>query len=309
MFRRIVVPVQLELQETPALSLAVRLAQRMQAELTFLYIVEELPRYLRLPDHKRAQHLDDLLMREAEDKLNAIARVWREHVPGIETLVLRGHPVFEIIQEVARGRYDLVIRDRSPHDEDQNDVRLVRKCSAPILLVNPDAPPVRKVLACIDPEPDDSYRNRICDRVMASSLALGAALDAEVHVLRVWSAFMESAAIQHLPQYAYDEYKREIQTSLHGEFEHFLQRFNDAPITPHFSEGDPDETIRQLVREEAIDVAIVGASSRRGLSAYFMGSTAEKILERSGCSVLTVKPEDFALRLPEEGHETRRLAM
>lgn len=309
MFRRIVVPAQLDVQETPALELAVRLAQRTQGEVTLVHVAEELPRYLHFPDHKRAQHLDDLLVREAEDKLNAIARHWREHAPDIRTLVLRGHPVFEIMQEVARGRYDLLVKDRGQEDGERNDARLIRKCPIPVLIVNPNAPPVRKVMACIDPEPDDAYRNRICERVVTSALELGHVLNAEVHILRVWSAFMESAAIHHLPQYAFEEYKREIHHSLQNEFDFFLQRFPDAKFKSHFVEGHPNEVIRQIVREEAIDIAVVGTSSRRGLASIFMGSTAERIIERAGCSVLSIKPEDFVLRLPVANDDHSRLAM
>jgi universal stress protein E len=42
----------------------------------------------------------------------------------------------------------------------------------------------------------------------------------------------------------------------------------------------------------------MGAISRTRLQEVFIGSTAERVLDRLPCDVLVVKPGDFAERLP-----------
>jgi len=42
----------------------------------------------------------------------------------------------------------------------------------------------------------------------------------------------------------------------------------------------------------------MGAVSRSRLQEIFLGSTAERVLERVGCDVLVVKPPDFTEKLP-----------
>ena len=46
------------------------------------------------------------------------------------------------------------------------------------------------------------------------------------------------------------------------------------------------------------DVLVMGAVARRGLAKIFIGSTAERVLERLPCDVLIVKPTDFSAAIP-----------
>ena len=43
----------------------------------------------------------------------------------------------------------------------------------------------------------------------------------------------------------------------------------------------------------APDLVVLGSVSRGGIAGLLIGNTAEKVLERVECSVLTVKPDGF----------------
>lgn len=45
------------------------------------------------------------------------------------------------------------------------------------------------------------------------------------------------------------------------------------------------------------DLAVIGNRGRTGIKGFFVGTTAEKIIRRAPCSVLTVKPEGFRYKL------------
>ncbi len=52
--------------------------------------------------------------------------------------------------------------------------------------------------------------------------------------------------------------------------------------------------IPELAYKEKVDLIIMGTVCRTGIAGFFIGNTAEKVLQQVHCSVLTVKPDGFA---------------
>ena len=52
--------------------------------------------------------------------------------------------------------------------------------------------------------------------------------------------------------------------------------------------------IPEVASKEQIDLIVMGTVARVGLEGYFIGNTAETVLDRVACSVLTIKPEGFS---------------
>ena len=57
--------------------------------------------------------------------------------------------------------------------------------------------------------------------------------------------------------------------------------------------GEPQEQIPAFIRERHADVLIMGTIARTGLAGLLIGNTAEQVLEKADCSILTIKPEGF----------------
>lgn len=57
--------------------------------------------------------------------------------------------------------------------------------------------------------------------------------------------------------------------------------------------GNPDSVIPHIAETEQVDLLVLGTICRTGIPGFFIGNTAEKILDEVDCSVLTVKPESF----------------
>ena len=55
--------------------------------------------------------------------------------------------------------------------------------------------------------------------------------------------------------------------------------------------GDPATMIQLVAQELGTDVIIMPTHGRRGLSHFFMGSVAEKVVREAPCMVLTIRPE------------------
>ncbi len=60
------------------------------------------------------------------------------------------------------------------------------------------------------------------------------------------------------------------------------------------SVGEPALEVVEFARENGVDLLVVGTHGRTGLRHALLGSTAERVVRRAGCPVLTVHPEGQA---------------
>jgi universal stress protein A len=62
-----------------------------------------------------------------------------------------------------------------------------------------------------------------------------------------------------------------------------------APVTGHFSQGDPADEIVKTARSISADLLLVGTHDTWGLERFLLGSVAESVSKRAPCSVLIVR--------------------
>jgi nucleotide-binding universal stress UspA family protein len=77
-------------------------------------------------------------------------------------------------------------------------------------------------------------------------------------------------------------------------------RWANAAVTDAFTQIDPAEVVSEcdprlalaeLVREEQIDLLVIGSLGRTGLTKLIMGGVASHLVAHAPCSVLVVKPK------------------
>jgi universal stress protein E len=75
--------------------------------------------------------------------------------------------------------------------------------------------------------------------------------------------------------------------------------------------GEPGVAIPQLEQEMPVDLIIMGTHARIGLARLLKGNTAEQVMEKVDCDVLTVKPDDFVspLLLADRGYTNPKAAV
>ncbi|WP_437206109.1 universal stress protein [Planctomicrobium sp. SH664] len=69
-------------------------------------------------------------------------------------------------------------------------------------------------------------------------------------------------------------------------------------ITRTVRVGTPFLEIIRYARESECDLLVIGTHGRSGLAHVLMGSTAEKIVRKAPCPVLTVRPEGHEFVMP-----------
>jgi len=64
-------------------------------------------------------------------------------------------------------------------------------------------------------------------------------------------------------------------------------------VVPIIADGTPFVEIIKYAKDNGIDLITMGTHGRTGLSHMLMGSTAEKVIRKAHCPVLTVKHPEF----------------
>lgn len=67
------------------------------------------------------------------------------------------------------------------------------------------------------------------------------------------------------------------------------EEWQGIPLEALVKEGNPSAEIIKFAKEKGIDLMIIGAYGKKGISGVLFGSTAERVVRKSTCPVLMVK--------------------
>jgi nucleotide-binding universal stress UspA family protein len=72
--------------------------------------------------------------------------------------------------------------------------------------------------------------------------------------------------------------------------EHYVSKLDDTQIHEvHLLTGYPATEIVELAKKEGVDLIVMGSHGLSGMAHVFFGSTADRVVRRAPCSVLTVR--------------------
>ena len=296
--RKILVRVDVEAAAQPAFERATELAKRNGAALTVVDVVEEFPAYARL---LLPRDLQRHLAAFKTERVAAIGARAREQGVKVVTKVLSGRSTTEIVREVLRNGHDLVLKDveagtGAGASRGLGDMQLLRKCPCPVWLLRPShGKHFDRVLAAVDPEPEDGERNALCEKILRFAIDMSGSEWAELHILRAWSAYGASVLRNKMTPDEFRRYVEGARTNATRSLQDLLTRFSPAidPGHVHVEEGEPHEVITKFVQAHQVDVVVLGTVARTGLPGLIIGNTAEQVLSQITCSVLALKPDGF----------------
>jgi nucleotide-binding universal stress UspA family protein len=129
---------------------------------------------------------------------------------------------------------------------------------------------------------------------------LASKFDAELHLLCVFEQYTGSTYVPGVPlpesTSETEQLKQHVAES--------LAKLLDADwetgyrVVRATREGHPFVEIIRYAKDESIDLIVMGTHGRSGISHLLMGSVAEKVVRKSPCPVLTVRPEGHQFVLP-----------
>jgi nucleotide-binding universal stress UspA family protein len=302
-FKKLLVAIVPEVKEQSALRRAVQVAQHNHAGLDVIEVMEETP-----PNAGRLRqrlHVDGTV----ETSKRELERHWETLIAPLRATDLKmnihvatGTPFLEIIRTVLRHRYDLVMKTIEPERGWQQvlwgstDKHLLRKCPSALWLLQPTEPArYRRILVAIDPDMEDRGKRELATRLLHLGTSLAQSERAELLVGHAWSPFAETKLKYHLHTAEFGNYLRSCQQESTAKLRTFLSmaRVNIPPERMRLAKGKADVVIPRLAKRHAVDLVVMGTIGRRGIPGLVIGNTAERLLNRLECSILTLKPPGF----------------
>jgi universal stress protein E len=267
------------------------------AKLTVLGLVPEASRLQRILSGSVA---DDLIQHRLIDatRKDLERRYQRRADPPVEVAVGVGNPASAIVERVATGNHDLVVVTCDDQPGGATTIRrLLRKCPCPVWVIRPSRARTQRVLAAVNPEPDEAALNHTIMQLARSMVEFGGG---ELHVVHAWEIYGEStlrsSAFMRLPHDQLLDLHTQTEAAHRRALDDLMvgQPYATAPWEVHLIKGPPGEAIPALVSRLRINLLVMGTVARTGVSGLLMGNTAEQILDDVRCSLIAVKPPGFA---------------
>ena len=174
-------------------------------------------------------------------------------------------------------------------------LHLMRKCPCPVWVVKPTQKgSFKRILAAVDPTDSDEKRDSLNPKILQLAASLSRNEESELHIIHARDTFdrryvrrMSKQDVQELIDHEKEQDNQRMDT--------LLKQVDITNLKPHMHliEGEPDFRIPEIVVKEDIDLLVMGTVSRTGIAGFFIGNTAEEVLNQVNCSMLTLKPEGF----------------
>lgn len=300
-FQKILVATDTRFDDHPIVLEAAELARHNGATLKVVDCVPEFSWTVRrsLPDH---EHMRQLAAEEKQQKLNVLADSIRSQGIAVESKVLFGKASIEIIREVLREKYDLVMRvakgrtSRHPGFFGRTGTFLLRKCPCPVWLVAPGTvPEVKHVAGCVDTSSEAPADSELNDQVYELASSISHYYKGQFSMVHAWSIYGEDLFRGRMASEEFQAVLRNGEEYAHRCLDRFLAKHDVSQGSPnvHLIKGEPFTVIPSFVKHHNVDLLVMGTVARSGLNGLIMGNTAEQILSRLECSVLALKPQGF----------------
>lgn len=226
-------------------------------------------------------------------RLDELAAPLRKQGLSVSVDAVWDHPFdAAIVKKAAAHDYWLVAKDTHHQNILQRtllsnvDWHLIRDCPAPLLLVKDRtlaAEPT--VLAAIDPVNEHDKPAALDDRIYTFAGDLARVLRGHLHLMHSYAAPMGA------------ELPPDVLKLIAQEHRSAMTKFLDAHAVlggrVHLYEGLAHECLQKAAQEHGADFVVMGAIARRGLKRLFIGSTAERVLDRLPCDLVIIKPLEF----------------
>jgi universal stress protein E len=162
---------------------------------------------------------------------------------------------------------------------------LLRASPVPVLLTRARRTRRHKVLAAVDPRHTHAKPAALDRQIVSLAATVAAALPAPVQLLHVVEPWYPTTPASVL--------RRDARAALRL----LAESCELSAARRHLVSGSATVEIPNAARRLRASLLVMGDMSRRGLKRWFVGDTAERIVDALHCDVLIVKPPGFKARI------------
>lgn len=229
------------------------------------------------------------------------ARYYLESGVPIEIKVIWHNRPFEaIIQEAIADGHDLVLKMAHQHDKLEamlftpTDWHLLRKCPCPVWMVKDQPWPENgKALVALKLVTDEPYHQHLNEKLVQEALELADRVNhTEVHLVCSYPATPINISIE-LSGFDPGVYDDAVRGQHLLEMKALRQKFGIGEQFTHVEKGLPEEILPEIAGQLDAGILVLGCSGRTGISAAFLGNTAEQVINHLRCDLLVIKSDDY----------------
>ncbi|TLX73017.1 universal stress protein [Labilibacter sediminis] len=263
---------------------AILLAEKFDSQITLMHVIS---------DHSVSAKMDKFI--EESVAANMLKITGRINARGIDvrgSVIEHGVAFEKIIQEAQTNDYNVIVASSGKkvgaesYKLGTTVEKLIRKNQIPIWVVKSESlKSIKKILCPVDFS-DASLR------ALNNAITLAQTFDAELTILHTYSS---STSYSIWLEVDYEQENQLIKTAQEEEFQEFLEQvdLNDVAYKKVSIEGVAHQEILDFIKDNDIDLLLMGTTGRTGLSRILMGSTTVKVTRELPCSFITTKAKDI----------------
>jgi len=208
-------------------------------------------------------------------------------------------PFEAAIKYVQQKNIDLLVKSTHKHDKIKSviftptDWHLLRKSPCDVLLVKEHEWPTNgNILTAVNAVSEDSDHINLNNKVMQHATDLAKVISAKVKVVNGYPGTPVNIAIE-IPEFNAQQYSDSVKRHHVDACVAIAQQYGLSDDDCFIEEGLAEDVIPAISKALDAELVVIGTIGRTGLSAAFIGNTAEHVIDRLHCDLLAVKPDGF----------------
>ncbi len=150
-----------------------------------------------------------------------------------------------------------------------------------------------KAVVAVNLASEENYHNALNEKLVKETLHLAEQVNhTEVHLVGAYPITPINIAIE-LPEFDPSVYNDAIRGQHLLAMKALRQKFGIDEKLTHVEKGLPEEVIPDLSEHLQAGIVVLGTIGRTGLSAAFLGNTAEQVIDHLRCDLLVIKPDQY----------------
>ena len=225
------------------------------------------------------------------------------------------HPLHEGIVRYANATgADIVLKDAHHHSAlriamlSNQDWQLIRCCQQPVWIVKRESLPKRlRFIAAVDPLHKHDKPAALDETILRVGQSLATATGGALHAFHSFDPRIAMSAAEHnvyIPvSLRVSDIEEQIREQHQQRFEQVIEPYDIPEGCRHVVTGLADEEIPRLATQLDAVAVVMGAVARNSLKRLFIGSTAERTLNRLPCDLIVVKPDWFETPVKQQADD------
>ncbi|WP_261817352.1 universal stress protein UspE [Vibrio gallicus] len=302
-YNNILVVANIDTEQQPALARAMQIGKKSRSpsritfflaiydfsyEMTSMLSYEERDAMRAGVVHQRKQWMKEIAAPYLDDSIQLDIKV-----------VWHNRPYEAIISEVFAQDIELVVKTTRKHDVLESvlftptDWHLLRKCPCAVLMVKEhDWPEHGHIVASVHVGSENELHMELNQHMVECALDLARRLNATPHLVNSYPITPPNITVE-LPEFDPTIYSDSVRGHHLKSMKSLRQQYGIDEAQTIVEQGLPQDVIPAAVDDFNAGLVIIGTSGRTGLSAVFLGNTAENIIDKINCDVLALKPSGY----------------